>query len=108
MQSQPGQEAQEVAGADGEHAPVEPPGFSGFDGGEAAGALQRSLPVLNEWGEWAAGPANLQPAESDKSEEEAAASSGGPGMSGVAAGNVAALVALYACTGGANWITRTG
>jgi hypothetical protein len=29
-------------------------------------------------------------------------------MVGVVAGNVAALVALYGCTGGVNWITRRG
>ena len=90
-----GKAAQERAGAEGGRASAEPPGFS-----DRQPSL---LPVLNEWGEWAASPADLQPADSD-----CAAAAGGPGMVGVVAGNVAALVALYGCTGGVNWITRRG
>lgn len=72
-----------------------------------------NFPVMNEWGEWdwslvhretpnaadaaAAAPAPVSPA-----------TNAGPGMIDVAPGNVAALVSLYACTGGVNWITRTG
>jgi len=83
-------------------------------GSDSLGDLP-NLPVMSEWGEWdwssvhkdtlnvedaaaaAAAPAPASPA-----------TNAGPGMMDVAPGNVAALVSLYACTGGVNWITRTG
>jgi hypothetical protein len=84
-------------------------------GGDSLGDLP-SFPVMNEWGEWDWSAVhrethdanNATTADKPSPAPMTPAAHAGPGMIDVAPGNVAALVSLYACTGGVNWITRTG